>query len=350
MVDHDAVCVLVPTYNESETIERVVASFREEGFENVLVVDGGSTDGTRELAQQAGARVVTQSGRGKGKGKGQAVREGFRMTEASVVLLLDGDWTYRAEDAEAMLEPIFAGRAEHVIGNRFADMEAGAMTRLNRFGNRLINGAFRLIHGHDYGDILSGYRALTRDAIDRVTLTEDGFGIETELAVECVKHNVPTEVVAVRYRARPGPSETNLRPFRDGADIVLTLYKMAKTNNPLFYFGSVGLASTMVGAGLGAFVAYEWVVRSTSHEVIAVLGSFAILVGVQLLMFGVLSDMLVTVNREQTRRLEELAERLSETRPAAPPDGQDETGSQDTARGPPGDPDGVETVEPADDG
>jgi dolichol-phosphate mannosyltransferase len=312
MVDHEKVCVLIPTYNEAETIGDVVRSFREEGFEDILVVDGESTDGTREVAEDAGARVVDQSGEGTGNMKGQAVREGLRLTDAEVVLMLDGDWTYRAEDAQAMLEPIFAGRAEHVIGNRFADMEPGAITRLNTVGNRIINRGFRFIHGRDYVDILSGYRALTRDAIERVSLTEDGFGIETELAVECVKHNVPTEVVPIRYRNRPDDSETNLNPFRDGADIILTLYKMAKTSNPLFYFGSVGIASTLVGVGLGAWVAYEWVARGISHEVIAVVGSFAILFGVQLLMFGVLSDMMVTVNREQTRRLEDLARRLSE--------------------------------------
>jgi len=318
MVDRDAVCVLVPTYNEAETIDRVVASFLERGFENVLVIDGGSTDGTRELAEKAGARVVRQSGRGEGKGKGQAVREGLRTSDAPVVLMLDGDWTYRAEDADGMLEPVFEGRAEHVIGDRFADMEEGAMTRLNRFGNGIINRAFRLIHGRDYGDILSGYRALRRDAIERVTLTEDGFGVETELAVECIKHNIRTAVVPIRYRARPDESETNLRPFRDGGVIILTLYKMAKTNNPLFYFGSVGTVSTVVGALLGLWVAAEWVLRSISHEVIAVVSAFAILVGVQLLMFGFLSDMIVQVNREQTRQLEEIAERLGDAGASRP--------------------------------
>jgi len=312
MTGYDDVCVLIPTLNEGETIGSVVASFREEGFENVLVVDGGSTDGTQSIAEEEGARVVAQRGSG---GKGQALQEGFRMTDAPVVLMLDGDSTYRAEDAAAMLEPIFEGRAEHVIGDRFADMEAGAMTRLNQFGNGVINRAFTLIHGRNYEDILSGYRALTRDAIERITLSEEGFGIETEMAVECVKHSIRTEVVPIHYLARPDESETNLRPFRDGADIILTLYQMAKTNNPLFYFGSVGIVSTVVGGLLGVYVAVEWVTRSISHEVLAVVGAFAIVFGVQLLMFGVLSDMVVTINREQTRRLEDLAERLSE-RPA----------------------------------
>jgi len=310
MGTHDDVCVLVPTLDEAETIGPVVESFSAEGFENVLVVDGGSTDGTQSIAEGKGARVVQQRG---SKGKGEALREGFELTDAPVVLMLDGDQTYRAEDAEAMLEPIFSGRADHVIGDRFADMEDGAMTRLNQFGNGVINRAFSFIHGRDYQDILSGYRALTRDAIDRISLAEDYFGVETEMAVECVKHNVRTEVVPIRYCARPDDSETNLRPFRDGADIILTLYKMAKTNNPLFYFGSVGTVSTVVGLLLGAYVAYEWVtVPKTSHEVIAVLGASAVLFGVQLLMFGVLSDMIVTLNREQTRQLEDLAQRLSD--------------------------------------
>ncbi|WP_335998970.1 S-layer glycoprotein N-glycosyltransferase AglJ [Halorientalis halophila] len=307
MPDRSEVCVLVPTLNEAETIATVLESFSEHGFENLLVVDGDSTDGTRDIAREHGARVIRQSG----SGKGQAVREALRHVEAPYVLMLDGDDTYRAEDADAMLEPLFEGRAEHVIGDRFADMEAGAMSRLNQTGNRVINRAFRWIHGRDLADILSGYRAFTLESAERLSLTASGFGIETEMAVECVKHGVRTEVVPIRYEARPDDSETNLHPFRDGATIILTLYRMAKTNNPLFYFGSVGTLSSLVGVVLGAYVAYDWFVPPrTSHEVIAIVSVFTIIVGIQLLIFGVLSDMIVTLNREQTRRLEDLAEQL----------------------------------------
>jgi len=310
MADDD-VCVLVPTYNEAAAIASVVEGFRARGFENVLVVDGGSTDGTREIAADAGARVIQQSG----SGKGQAVREAVRQIDAEYVLMLDGDDTYRPDDAAAMLEPLRTGRAEHVIGNRFADMADGAMTRLNQVGNRLINGAFGVIHGRNLGDILSGYRAFTRESFERLSLSADGFGIETEMAVECVKHNIPTAVVPIRYEARPEGADTNLRPFRDGAVIIVTLYQMAKTNNPLFYFGSVGALSTVTGLALGGWVAYEWFVPPrTSHEVIAFVAGVGILFGVQLLMFGVLSDMIVAVNREQTRQLEQLTRRLEENR------------------------------------
>ena len=329
MADRDDVCVLLPAYNEVETIESVVEGFRQAGFENVLVVDGGSSDDTAELAEATGARVVEQSG----DGKGQAVREAVeRYVERPYVLMADADATYRAEDAEQMLEPLFEGRAEHVIGDRFADMKPGAMTRLNQVGNRIINAAFSLIHGHDYADILSGYRAFTRESFLRLSLSAEGFGIETEMAVECVKHGVHTVVVPITYLPRPDESETNLRPVRDGGLILVTLYRMAKTNNPLFYFGSVGFSTIGVGVVLGLYVMYDWFANGISHEVIATVGGIAIVLGIQLLMFGVLSDMIVTVNREQTQQLENIANRLNEQGPGRRQPGAD--GADDGAETP----------------
>ena len=298
--DSSDVCVLIPTLDEAETIGRVIDGLRDQGYENVFVIDGGSTDGTRDIAREHGARIERQSGRGKGS----AIREALSMIEAEYVLMLDGDGTYRAADADAMLEPLRSGRAEHVIGNRFADMEPGAMPRLNQAGNRLINRAFAFVHGRELVDITSGYRAFTRESAERFHLTATGFGIETEFAVECVKRDVDTEIVPITYRSRPAGSDTNLRPIRDGAVILVTLYRLAKTNNPLFYFGSVGVLSLLFGGAIGAYVGVEWVTRGISHEVLAVVAGVSVLFGVQLLMFGVLSDMMLSLHREQLRRIE----------------------------------------------
>jgi glycosyltransferase (TIGR04182 family) len=306
MPDRDDVCVLLPTLNEAETIGTVIDGFREAGFDHILVVDGDSEDDTRDIARDHGADVIVQSG----SGKGQAVREGVGHVDQPYVLMADGDGTYRPEDADQMLEPLFEGRADHVIGNRFADMEEGAMTRLNQVGNRLINRLFGVVHGRKLKDILSGYRAFTRESFERFQLEADGFGIETELAVECVRQGVETEVVPIRYRARPGGSETNLHPLKDGGRILLTLYTLARTNNPIFYFGSVAFVGMVLGVGLGGFVGYEYFVNGISRNVMALLSAFTILLSVQILMFGVLSDVIVTVNREQARRLDDISDRL----------------------------------------
>ena len=311
------VCVLLPTLNESATIVDVIEGYQEVGLDNILVVDGGSGDDTRELAREAGARVITQSG----SGKGQAVREAVARVDAEFVLMADADMTYRAEDAERMLEPLLVGDFEHVIGNRFADMEPGAMTRLNRIGNKLINRGFQFIHGENYRDILSGYRAFRTDSFERLALSADGFGIETEMAVECAKKGIKTEVVPITYRERPHGSSTNLHPIKDGGIIFLELYRKAKTSNPLFYFGSVGLLSTVSGLGLAAFVVFRWVRYNVGHEIIAVAATAAILFGVQLLMFGVLADLILSLHHEQLTRIDRLeSEAASEptTQPTEP--------------------------------
>jgi len=304
MTEYEDVCALVPTRNEAATIADVVDGLYDVGVGHVLVVDGNSGDETPKIAEEHGAEVVQQTG----DGKGQAVRQGVDRIDESYVLLLDGDGTNPPEQAPRLLDPLVAGDAEHVVGDRTADMRPGAMSNLNQFGNRLINRAFRRIHGEDYGDILSGYRAFTTDSFDRMFLSAEGFGIETEMAVECARHDIPVEVVPTTYWPRPEGSETNLHPISDGARIIVTLYSLAKTSNPLFYFGSIGAGFGAIGTALAVWIGYEWFGRGISHEALTVVAGVVLLLGVQLVIFGVLSDLVVTLHREQTRRIERLSE------------------------------------------
>ncbi|WP_435117055.1 S-layer glycoprotein N-glycosyltransferase AglJ [Halolamina sp. C58] len=304
MPDFERVTVLLPTYDEAATIGDCVDGFRAQGFDDVLVMDGGSDDDTRGIAREHGARVEIQSA----SGKGQAIREAVREhIDREYVLMADGDGTYKPEDADRMLAPLDEGY-EHVIGDRFADMEDGAMTRLNKVGNKLTNRLFSLIHGESFDDILSGYRAFSRDSFGRLRLSADGFGIETEMAVECAMQGIPTAVVPITYLERPAGSNTNLHPIRDGGIIFLELFRRAKTSNPLFYFGSVGVASGLAGTVIAAFVAIEWFVYGVPHQIWALAGAAGILLGVQLLMFGVLSDLILTLHREQLDRIDSIAD------------------------------------------
>ncbi|NOY11051.1 MAG: glycosyltransferase, partial [Archaeoglobi archaeon] len=119
--------ILIPALNEEESIGDVIDGFRKLGYDNILVIDGHSTDRTREIAREKGAEVVVQSG----KGKGQAVREAFEILDDDVVVMIDADGTYLPEDVELLLEPIRRGVADHVVGNRLVNFEKGAFTRLN---------------------------------------------------------------------------------------------------------------------------------------------------------------------------------------------------------------------------
>ncbi len=287
-------CVLIPTLNEIETIERVIEGFYQNGFTNILVVDGGSVDGTGEKAEEKGATVILQSG----EGKGNAIREAFQMIESEMILMVDGDGTYLAEDGLSMVKPLKGGK-DHTIGDRFYDMSPGAMSLLNQVGNRWINMLFFKIYGEDFRDVLSGYHAFKKDSIEDLFLTSEGFGIEIELGIRCVSEDISTEVVPISYRSRTGDSVAKLNPIRDGIVIVKTLYKLAQTSNPLFYFGSIGIIGLIIGGILGGYAMFEWAYQSRIHQVIIVIGAFFLLLGSQIVMLGMFSETVLELHREK---------------------------------------------------
>ncbi len=245
-VDPDDVCVLIPTLNEAATIAEVIEGFHELGFENVLVMDGGSRDATREIAREHGARVEVQSG----SGKGQAFREALGLIDKPYVVMIDGDGTYLPDDVFDLLQPVADG-FDHVIGDRLGNREA--FTRLNYVGNHIFNTEFHLAHGHDLRDILSGYRAFRLESARRMRLEADGFGIETEMSAEAVRLRQRIAVVDVRYRRRPSGSEEKLHPVFDGARIGWTVYRTTKTANPGFYFGVWGFISLLAAVASAGY-------------------------------------------------------------------------------------------------
>lgn len=305
-INRDLVCVLIPTLNEKDTIGPIIEGMKAQGYHNILVADGRSTDGTAEIAESLGAAVITQ----KGKGKGKAMIEAFSIIEEPYVLMLDGDGTNPPEFADAMVEPLFAGRADHVIGNRLADYEKGALTKLNRFGNDVMNRMFKLAHGVYMTDILSGYRAFTKESLEKMHLTESGFEIETEISSEVVHHNLRFEVVPTYYKKRPG-SPTKLNPIKDGAKILRAINRYGKMNNPMFHFGTIGVILSLIGFICGLYVVYEWFQR-IEHLPLTILTMLLIVTGILVFMMGLLSDMMVAYHREEIRELSLLKAEIEE--------------------------------------
>jgi dolichol-phosphate mannosyltransferase len=293
----DEVCVLIPTLNEAPTISAVIREFRDLGYNHILVIDGKSTDNTVKIAREAGANVRTQSG----SGKGNAIIEAFEIIEQPYILMLDGDGTYSAKDAEKMLTPLFLG-FDQVIGDRLINAEEGAFSRINLFGNHMLNILFKIAHSRDLHDILSGYRAFTNLAVHQMNLKEKGFEIETEISVEAVRNGQRIMVVPIRYLSRPGTA-TKLSPFHDGIKIVSTIYRLARVNNPMFYFGLMGVFTAILGILVGIYVMLEWF-QNIEHIPLTILTVLLIVVGIEIFMFGMISDMLLVFHREIVREIQ----------------------------------------------
>jgi dolichol-phosphate mannosyltransferase len=293
----DEVCVLIPTLNEAPTIGAIVREFKSLGYDHILVMDGKSSDNTIKNAREAGATVRTQTG----KGKGNAIIEAFENIEQTYILMLDGDGTYSAKDAEKMLTPLFLG-FDQVIGDRLINAEEGSFSRLNLLGNHLLNMLFKVAHSRDLHDILSGYRAFTNLAIHQMHLKEKGFEIETEISVESVRNGQRVMVVPIRYSRRPGTA-TKLSPFHDGIKIISTIYRLARVNNPMFYFGMMGIFTSILGLLTGVFVFLEWL-RHIDHIPLTILTVLLVVVGIEIFMFGMISDMLLVFHREIIREIQ----------------------------------------------
>jgi len=298
-----SITIVIPTLNEEKSIGSVIRGFQKLGFTNILVVDGGSTDRTREIARSLGARVVVQSG----KGKGQAIQEAFSLIDSDIAVIIDGDGTYLPEDVHKLLEPIEKGVADHVIGNRFASFERGAFTRLNLIGNKILNFLFRILYGENISDLLTGYRALTKKLYKSINLKHHGFEVETELTVQTIAKGFRIIEVPIRYRKREG--KTKLHPlidgFRIGKAIVLLLFQYIP--GKAFYI--LGMALIASGLLTGVKTVLDWM-NNISHPLMATLTSLLIVSGLLFIMFGILTISLMRVISEMRREIAEVKEIL----------------------------------------
>lgn len=299
-IEKDQVCVLIPTLNEEPTIGDLIRRFFELGYSDILVIDGKSSDCTRDHAIKAGARVIVQAG----KGKGNAFIEAITQINKPYVVLLDGDGTYDPGDAELLLDPLTKGY-DQAIGNRLIEDNYSSFHRLNLTGNHILNWLFKVAHGRYLFDILSGYRAFTLSSLRKMHLYEEGFGIETEVSSEAVKNNDRIAIIPVKYGIRVGGAVTKLDPIHDGFKIGRTIYRLAKQNNPLFYFGVIGFIIALAGAVIGVYIVSEWL-RNVDHIPLTILTVTLIIVGLQIFMFGIQSDMLLAYQREMLNEIQSL--------------------------------------------
>ncbi|MEZ5787913.1 MAG: glycosyltransferase family 2 protein [Xanthobacteraceae bacterium] len=242
VVARPRVAVLVPCYNEEQAIAQVVADFLHNLPEaTVFVYDNNSTDRTIEVARTAGANVRSVSR----QGKGHVVRRMFRDVDADVYVLVDGDATYHAPSARAMIDKLLDEQLDMVVGARAEETRA-AYRRGHRFGNRMLTGFVRWMFGTAFSDILSGYRVFSRRFVKTFPVLSGGFEIETELTVHALELELPVAEIVAPYYARPEGSASKLNTWRDGFRILGMIVKLYRSERPLRFFSALGTVITAV--------------------------------------------------------------------------------------------------------
>jgi glycosyltransferase involved in cell wall biosynthesis len=232
--------VLIPCLNEEATIETVVKSFRSAlPACAIFVIDNGSTDLTREYATNAGAEVIVETERGKGN----ALRRAFADIDADVYVMVDGDGTYSAEAAVRMVDLVLDGKADLVIANRSYEGQTGAERRGHLLGNRLFSSVVRSLFGLNVGDVLSGYRAMSRRFVKSMPVFSKGFEIEVEITAHASLLHAPTTSIVAPYSVRIDGSQSKLRTYRDGFRIAIQIFRIYRSYAPARFFGSLSLLS-----------------------------------------------------------------------------------------------------------
>ena len=255
--DVPRVAVVIPCHDEALTIGKVVADFRAAlPAAHVLVVDNASVDGTAQVARNAGAEVIRE----QRPGKGFALLAGFRKARADgadLLVMVDGDDTYPAEDVHRLLAAAEAG-ADMVVGTRLTDFEQGAFRSGHSFGNRLFILLVRLLFGVRTRDLFSGYRVITRRFLEATPLIAQGFEVEAELSLQAVVQRFPVAEVPVRYRARPVENPSKLHTYRDGYRILLAILTFFRDYKPMTCFGLLALFFLVLSLAGGGVVVAEF--------------------------------------------------------------------------------------------
>ena len=285
------ISVIIPTMNEpaiADVLHDVHDALKQHNVE-VVVVDK-SKDETAERAAELGAKVIHQTG----TGYGDAYITGFQhiSEDTETVVILDGDYTYDPYDIPKLLQAINDG-ADFVIGARFALMDKGAMSRRNALGNRLLTALIRLLYHVQITDSQSGMRAIRRSGLDRLKLESPNMPFASEMIIEAQKEDLAITEVPIRYRNRVGRAK--LYPFRDAFSILFTTVRLVRDYNPIVIFLPIGLALILIGLGYGTTILIQYTTTGVVTRLAgAVLSVFLILTGLQITLFGLLADIILT--------------------------------------------------------
>lgn len=246
----DRIAVLIPCYNEAQTIEKVITDTRAALPEAVIYVyDNNSTDGTGDIAKNAGAVVRREYL----QGKGNVIRRMFREIDAECYLIIDGDDTYPLDCAKEMADKVLYHQTDMVIGDRLSSTYfTENKRRFHNAGNNLVRTSINRLFHSDIKDIMTGYRAFSYNFVKTFPILSRGFEIETEMTIHAIYNNMQLENVIVDYRDRPSGSESKLSTYSDGFKVIRMIIRLFKNYKPMAFFGMI--AAVLFAFAIGFFI------------------------------------------------------------------------------------------------
>ena len=291
-----SIAVIIPCYNEAPTVQKVVRDFRAAlPGATIYVFDNNSTDGTSDLAREAGAEVVLSPR----QGKGNVLSHAFRVVAADVYVIADGDDTYPASSAPEMIGKFNAEQLDMLVGTRLRRFESGSFRKFHQFGNRVITGLINLLFRADLTDVLSGYRILSPSCVRLARLRRSGFEVETEMTLQALTKRLCIAELPVEYGSRPEDSLSKLSTLGDGWLILKCIFLLFKDFRPLVFFATVSgllaLAALVCGsAPIRDFIDHQYVY----HVPRAILAAGLAIVSVISLTAGLILDTVVKLHAE----------------------------------------------------
>lgn len=297
----DKIAVLIPCYNEAQTISKVVSDFLKalpEGAK-VYVYDNNSTDRTAELAEAAGAIVRHEYQ----QGKGNVIRRMFREIDAECYIMVDGDDTYPAEYAPEMAEKVLSKHVDMVVGDRLSSTYFEENKRpFHNFGNTIVRNMINRLFKSDIKDIMTGYRAFSYLFVKTFPVLSKGFEIETEMSIHAVDKNLAVENVVIGYRDRPSGSESKLNTYSDGIKVLRTIFRLFKNYKPLQFFSALALILAVISVAffIPVFIGFLQTGMVDKMPTLVVSG-FTMLAAIQALFAGLI---LTTINQKNRQDFE----------------------------------------------
>lgn len=293
----DKIAVLIPCYNESKTIEKVVTDFKRELPEaTIYVYDNNSTDGTDKIAEAAGAVVRYEYQ----QGKGNVIRRMFRDIDAECYIMTDGDDTYPAEYAREMANKVLERNVDMVVGDRLSSTYFEENKRpFHNFGNSIVRSSINRLFKSNIKDIMTGYRAFSYLFVKTFPVLSKGFEIETEMSIHAVDKNLFVENVIIDYRDRPEGSESKLNTYSDGFKVLRTIFRLFKNYKPMQFFSLLAFVLAVISAIFFAPVFIAFLKTGVVEKMpTLIVSGFTMLAAIQSLFSGLILATMTQKNRQ----------------------------------------------------